>query len=97
MGKPDSQISDLEKRRRMCNCCKKRKRQQRAINKRTASEAVLAQKISESVMEHKALADKYYTKWKNICREANDLRCTILVQAHSRKVNYLERQTLAVL
>ena len=97
MGKPDSQISDLEKRRRMRNCRKKRKRQQRAINKCTASEAVLVQKISERVMEHKALADKYYTKWKNICREANDLRRKIPVQAHSRKVNYFERQNLAVL
>ena len=56
MGKPDLQISDLEK-KRLCNCRKKRKRQQWATNKRTASEAVLAQKISESVMEHKTLAD----------------------------------------
>jgi hypothetical protein len=91
MGKPDSQLSELEKKRKMRNCRKKRKRQQRAINKRSASEAVLTQKIHECVMEHRALADKYYIKWKNVCKEANDLRRKIPIKSHSRQVNYFER------
>ncbi|CAB3981858.1 Hypothetical predicted protein [Paramuricea clavata] len=83
MGKPDSEISDLKKKRIMRNCRKKRRRQQRAINKRTASEAVLARKVNDGLMEQKALAEKYHDKWRKLCREAKDLRRKI--QSHSRK------------
>jgi hypothetical protein len=49
-------------------------------------EEVLAQKISGAVKEQKTLPEKYYTKWKNISKEANKLRCKIPVQSHTRKV-----------
>ncbi|CAB4035865.1 Hypothetical predicted protein [Paramuricea clavata] len=97
MGKPDSEISDLEKKRIMRNCRKKRRRQQRAINKRTASEAVLARKVNDGLMEQKALAEKYHDKWRKLCREAKDLRRKIPIQSHSRKVNYFQRQSPAAI
>ena len=97
MGKPDSEISDLEKKRIMRNCHKKRRGQQQAINKCTASEAVLAWKVNDSLMEQKALAEKYYDKWRKLCREAKDLRHKIPIQSHSRKVNYFQRQSPAAI
>jgi hypothetical protein len=42
-------------------------------------------------MEHRALADKYYIKWENVCKEANDLRRKIPIKSHLRQVNYFER------
>lgn len=98
MGKPDSEKSDLEKKRIMRKCRKKPRRQQRDINKRTASEAVLAQKVNDGLlMEQKALAEKYYDKWRKLCREAKDLRRKIPIQSHSRKVNYFPRQSPAAI
>ena len=86
MEKANNEISQLQKKRRMRNCHKKRRRQERALANRIVDEEVLAQKISGAVKEQKALAEKYYTKWKNISKEANELRRKIPVQSHKRKV-----------
>ena len=85
MEKANNEISQLQK-KRMRNCHKKRRRQERALANRIVDEEVLAQKISGAVKEQKALAEKYYTKWKNISKEANKLRRKIPVQSHTRKV-----------
>ena len=88
MRKPDSEISYLEEKRRMRNSRKRRKQQQRAINKRNACEEALAKKINDGVMKQKALAEKYYSKWRKLCKEANDLRSKIpSTQSLLRKVN----------
>ena len=90
MVTPDSAISNLEKKRRMRNSRKKRKRQQRAAIKRAVSKAVLQQKINDGVNEQKKLAEEYRRKWRQLCREANELRRKIPIQSHSRKVNFIE-------
>ena len=84
----NKEISQLLKKRAMRNCRKKRRRQERAVAKRLAAEEVVAQRISDSVKEQKALAEKYYSKWKNISKEANDLRRKVQVH-HTRKVLYI--------
>jgi hypothetical protein len=86
MEKANNEISQLQKKRGMPNCRKKRRRQERVLANRLVGEEVLAQKISGAVKEQKTLPEKYYTKWKNISKEANKLRCKIPVQSHARKV-----------
>ncbi|CAB4009522.1 Hypothetical predicted protein [Paramuricea clavata] len=87
MEEANNEISQLQKQRRMRNCRKKRRRQERALANRMVNEEVLAQKISGAVKEQKALAEKYYTKWKSISKEANELRRKIPAQSHKRKVS----------
>ena len=69
----------------MRNCRKKRKREQRAMAKRAAAKEAMTQKISGAVKDQKALAEKY-SKWKNISKKADELRCRVPVQSHTRKV-----------
>ncbi|XP_028403960.1 uncharacterized protein LOC114526557 [Dendronephthya gigantea] len=87
MGKASYEVSQLQKNRRMRNTCKKRKREQQAMAKRAVAEAAIAQKISDGVKDQKALAEKYYTKWKNISKKADELRRRIPVQSHIRKIS----------
>ena len=54
--------------------------------KRAVAEGVIAQKISDGVKDQRALAEKYYSKWKNISKKADELRRRIPVQSHIRKV-----------
>ena len=54
MEKANNEISQLQKRRRMRNCRKKRRRQERALANRMVNEEVLAQKISGALKEQKA-------------------------------------------
>lgn len=86
MEKANKEIYQLQKKRAMRNCRKKRRRQERAVAKRLAAEEAVTQKISDGVKEQKALAEKYYSKWKNISKEAKDLRRKVQVQHHTRKV-----------
>ena len=86
MAKANYKVTQLQKNRRMRNCHKKRKREQRAMAKRTAAKEAMTQKISGAVKDQKALAEKYYSKWKNISKKAVELRSRIPVQSHTRKV-----------
>ena len=86
MEKANNEISQLLKKRVMRNCRKKRRRQERAVTKRLAAEEAVMQRISDGVKEQKALAEKYYSKWKNISKEAKDLRRKVQVQQHTTKV-----------
>ena len=63
MAKANFEVTQLQKNRRMRNCRKKRKREQRA-----AAEEAMTQKISGAVKDQKVLAEKYYSKWKNISK-----------------------------
>ncbi len=86
MEKANDEISQLLKKRVMRNCRKKRRRQERAVTKRLAAEEAVTQRISDGVKEQKALAEKYYSKWKSISKEAKDLRRKVQVQQHTTKV-----------
>ena len=86
MGKANHEVTQLQKKRRMRNCRKKRQREQRAMANRAVAEGVIAQKISDGVKDQKVLAEKYYSKWKNISKKADELRRRIPVQSHIRKV-----------
>ena len=86
MDECNSKIS-LQKKRRMRNNRKRRKRQERAISKRLAVEDALAQKIKDSNAEQKSLAEKYYSKWKRISKEAIELRRKIPAKMCIRKVS----------
>ena len=84
MAKANYEVTQLQKNRRMRNCRKKHKREQRAMAKCEAAEEAMTQKISDAVKDQKALAGKYYSKWKNISKKANELRRRIPVQSHTR-------------
>jgi hypothetical protein len=86
MGKANDEISQLLKKIVMRNYRKKCRRQERAVAKCLAAEEAVTQRISDDAKEQKALAEKYYSKWKNISKEAKDLRCKIQVQQHTTKV-----------
>ena len=58
--------STLQKKRKMRNDRKKRKRHERALLKRSAEDDAYALKIKDGVEEQKVLAEKYYSKWKRI-------------------------------
>ena len=81
MAKANFEVTQLQKNRRMRNCRKKRKREQRA-----AAEEAMTQKISGAVKDQKVLAEKYYSKWKNISKKADELRRRIPAQSHTRKI-----------
>ncbi len=78
MEKANDEISQLLKKRVIRNCHKKRRRQERVVTKHLAAE--------EGIKEQKAMAEKYYSKWKNISKEAKDLRRKVQVQQHTTKV-----------
>ena len=86
MAKANYEVTQLQKNRRKRNCRKKRKREQRAMVKRAAAEEAMTQKISGAVKDQKVLAEKYYSKWKNISKKADELRRRVPVQSHTRKV-----------
>ena len=65
MEKANNEISQLQKKRRMRNCRKKRRRQERALANRMVNEEVLAQKISGAVKEQKANGKTFLKKQMN--------------------------------
>ena len=65
MEKANNEISQLQKKRRMRNCRKKWRRQERALANRMVNEEVLAQKISGAVKEQKANGKTFLKKQMN--------------------------------
>ena len=72
MGKSIDCALDTLKRKKMRNNRKKRRCQQRALL-RAASENI-AQKVAESILQHKVLTEKYCAKWRKAAKEARYLR-----------------------
>ena len=65
MEKANNEISQLQKKRGMRNCRKKRRRHERALANRMVNEEVLAQKISGAVKEQKANGKTFLKKQMN--------------------------------